>query len=273
MSSNPVRLADYVAEFVADQGVGCVFLVPGGGSMYLVDAFGAQPRLTYVANHHEQASSIAAEAYSRINGRLGVALVTTGPGGTNAVTGCAGAWIESVPLLIISGQVKRADLIGDSGVRQMGPQEVDIVSIARPITKYAVTVLDPADIRFHLEQAVHLATTGRRGPVWIDIPLDVQNSVIDTDALRGCAPPAADAGKASELQIALRGVGRSRRHHLERRRSHSGGSPLKRRQAGRRRPSRAQFRGSERRSPDRDRRAPRQRRDRVQPREIWPLRA
>jgi len=122
MSSNPVRLADYVAEFVADQGVGCVFLVPGGGSMYLVDAFGAQPRLTYVANHHEQASSIAAEAYSRINGRLGVALVTTGPGGTNAVTGCAGAWIESVPLLIISGQVKRADLIGDSGVRQMGPQ-------------------------------------------------------------------------------------------------------------------------------------------------------
>jgi len=199
MSSNPVRLADYVAGFVADQGVGCVFLVPGGGSMYLVDAFGAQPRLTYVANHHEQASSIAAEAYSRINGRLGVALVTTGPGGTNAVTGCAGAWIESVPLLIISGQVKRADLIGDSGVRQMGPQEVDIVSIVRPITKYAATVLDPADIRFHLEQAVHLATTGRRGPVWIDIPLDVQNSVIDADALRGFAPPAADAGKASEL--------------------------------------------------------------------------
>ena len=199
MSSNPVRLADYVAGFVAGQGVGCVFLVPGGGSMYLVDAFGAQPRLTYVANHHEQASSIAAEAYSRINGRLGVALVTTGPGGTNAVTGCAGAWIESVPLLIISGQVKRADLIGDSGVRQMGPQEVDIVSIVRPITKYAATVLDPADIRFHLEQAVHLATTGRRGPVWIDIPLDVQNSVIDADALRGYAPPAADAGKASEL--------------------------------------------------------------------------
>ena len=209
MSSNPVRLADYVAGFVADQGVGCVFLVPGGGSMYLVDAFGAQPRLTYVANHHEQASSIAAEAYSRINGRLGVALVTTGPGGTNAVTGCAGAWIESVPLLIISGQVKRADLIGDSGVRQMGPQEVDIVSIVRPITKYAATVLDPADIRFHLEQAVHLATTGRRGPVWIDIPLDVQNSVIDAGgAARLCA-----AGRGRGQGVRTRRGLRTRHRH------------------------------------------------------------
>ena len=199
MSSNLVRLADYVAGFVADQGVGCVFLVPGGGSMYLVDAFGAEPRLTYVANHHEQASSIAAEAYSRINGRLGVALVTTGPGGTNAVTGCAGAWIESVPLLIISGQVKRADLMGESGVRQMGPQEVDIVSIVRPITKYAATVIEPADIRLHLEQAVHEATTGRRGPVWIDIPLDVQNSMIDVSALRGYESPAAAANHTSRL--------------------------------------------------------------------------
>jgi acetolactate synthase I/II/III large subunit len=199
MSSNLVRLADYVAKFVADQGVKCVFLVPGGGSMYLVDAFGSRPDLTYVANHHEQASSIAAEAYSRINGRLGVALVTTGPGGTNAVTGCAGAWIESVPLLIISGQVKRADLMGDSGVRQMGPQEVDIVSIVRPITKYAATVLDPADIKWHLEQAAHEATTGRRGPCWIDIPLDVQNSMIDPQALRGYEPPAREASCAAKL--------------------------------------------------------------------------
>ncbi len=165
MSQTTIRLADYVARFVKGQGVDCVFLVPGGGAMYLADAFGATPGLTYVANHHEQASSIAAEAYSRINGRLGCAVVTTGPGGTNAVTGCAGAWIESVPLLIVSGQVKRADLIGGSGVRQMGPQEVDIVSIVRPITKYAVTVMDPADIRYHLERAAHEATTGRRGPV------------------------------------------------------------------------------------------------------------
>jgi acetolactate synthase-1/2/3 large subunit len=183
------RLADFVARFVAAQGVGCVFLVPGGGAMFLVDAFGNCPGLTYVANHHEQASAIAAEAYARINGRLGCALVTTGPGATNAITGCTGAWIESVPLLIISGQVKRADLMGDSGVRQMGPQEVDIVSMVRPITKYAVTVRDPSEIRFHLEKAVHLATNGRRGPVWLDIPLDVQNAMIEPGTLSGFVPP------------------------------------------------------------------------------------
>lgn len=194
-----MRLADYVARFVAAQGVGTVFLVPGGGSMYLVDAFGKCPGIDYVANHHEQASSIAAEAYSRINGRLGCALVTTGPGGTNAVTGCAGAWIESVPVLYISGQVKRADLIGDSGVRQMGPQEVDIVSIVRPITKCAATVLDPGDIRWRLEEAVHLATSGRRGPVWIDIPLDVQNATIDAAGLQGFSPPPQAAGVADHL--------------------------------------------------------------------------
>ncbi|MFV0280220.1 MAG: thiamine pyrophosphate-binding protein [Rhodoblastus sp.] len=183
-----IRLADYVAQFVRDQGVGAVFLVPGGGAMYLCDAFGNTPDLAYIPNHHEQASSIAAEAYSRVNGRLGCALVTTGPGGTNAVTACAGAWIESVPLLIVSGQVKRADLIGRSGVRQMGPQEVDIVSIVKPITKYAATVLDPMDIRRHLEEAVHLATSGRRGPVWIDIPLDVQAATIAPARLKGFEP-------------------------------------------------------------------------------------
>ncbi len=198
--SQQVRLADYVAAFVAEQGIDCVFLVPGGGAMYLDDAFGAEPRLDYVANHHEQASAIAAEAYARINGRLGCAVVTTGPGGTNAVTGCAGAWIESVPVLFISGQVKRADLIGASGVRQMGPQEVDIVSIVRPITKYAATVLDPADIRRHLEQAVHLATTGRRGPVWIDIPLDVQNAKINPAALSGFTPEPQDASHKTRLE-------------------------------------------------------------------------
>ncbi|MFO1118095.1 MAG: thiamine pyrophosphate-binding protein [Beijerinckiaceae bacterium] len=194
-----IRLADYVARFVRDQGVKSVFMVPGGGAMYLADAFGNTPGLDYIPNHHEQASSIAAEAYSRINGRLGCALVTTGPGGTNAVTGCAGAWIESVPLLIVSGQVKRADLMGSSGVRQMGPQEVDIVSIVRPITKYAVTVLDPQDIRYQMEKAVHLATHGRRGPVWIDVPLDVQAAMIDPDALKGFAPPAPDAGAKESL--------------------------------------------------------------------------
>ena len=183
-----VRVADYVLAFVAGQGVSTVFMVPGGGAMYLVDAAGTTPGLTVVPNHHEQASAIAAEAYARINGHLGVALVTTGPGATNAITAVAGAWIESVPMLVLSGQVKRADLKGDTGVRQRGPQEVDIVSMVTPVTKYAVTVMDAADIRYHLEHAVSLATTGRRGPVWLDIPLDVQASMIDPDDLRPYAP-------------------------------------------------------------------------------------
>ena len=186
--SKTVRLADYVLAFVAEQGVKSVFLVPGGGAMYLDDAVGTTPGLEFVPNHHEQASAIAAEAYSRINGRMGVAVVTTGPGGTNAVTAVAGAWIESVPMMIISGQVKRADIKGDSGVRQKGPQEVDMVAIVQPITKYAVTVMEAADIRYHLEKAMHEATTGRRGPVWIDIPLDIQASMIDPDSLRPFVP-------------------------------------------------------------------------------------
>ena len=212
MTEKRQRLADYVADFVRSEGVACVFLVPGGGAMFLVDAFGNHPDLAYVPNHHEQASAIAAEAYARINGRLGCAVVTTGPGATNAVTGCAGAWIESVPLLIISGQVKRADLIGDSGVRQMGPQEVDIVSIVRPITKYAARVMDPSKIRSHLEEAVHHATTGRRGPVWLDIPLDVQNSPIDPGALAGFTPPAApESAVAAQVAAVMAQVARAER--------------------------------------------------------------
>lgn len=186
-----MRVADYVFSFVAGLGVRTVFMVPGGGAMYLVDAVGQNPDLTCVANLHEQASAIAAEAYARVGGHLGVALVTTGPGGTNAITGVAGAWIESVPLLILSGQVKRQDRIGASGVRQMGPQEVDVIPLVASITKYAVTVMDPAEIRFHLEKAVSLAMSGRQGPVWIDIPLDVQASPINPDALRGYDVPIA----------------------------------------------------------------------------------
>lgn len=184
------RLADFVFEFVAAQGVRAVFLVPGGGSMYLVDALGQRSDIEFVATHHEQAAAIAAEAYARTTGGLGCALVSTGPAGTNAITGVAGSWIESIPLLIISGQVKRPDLMGNSGVRQMGVQEVDIVSIVKSITKYAVLVRDPLDIRYELEKAVYLATSGRKGPVWVDIPLDVQAANIDDHSLRKFEPPA-----------------------------------------------------------------------------------
>lgn len=190
------KLADSMMHFVADQGVRHVFLVTGGGAMHLNEALARCKALEPVCNSHEQASAICAEAYAKATNHLGVAMVTTGPGGTNAVTGVAGAWLDSTPVLFISGQVKRPDRMFDRdgkplGMRQLGVQEVDIVSIVRPITKYAVTVLDPNTIRYHLEKAVYLATTGRPGPVWIDVPLDVQASPLDNfAALRGFNPAA-----------------------------------------------------------------------------------
>ncbi len=178
-----MKLSDYVVRFVAEQGVKHVFLVVGGGAMHLNSSLANEKRLIPVCNLHEQASAIAAENYSKATNNLGVCMVTTGPGSTNAVTGVAGAWLDSTPTLFISGQVKRPDRAFDNnnmplGMRQVGVQEVDIVSIVRPITKYAVTVLEPNDIRYQLEKALHLARTGRPGPVWVDIPLDVQASPI-----------------------------------------------------------------------------------------------
>src|SRR5690606_20258664 len=156
--------------------------------MHLNDAVGKHAKLDVVACHHEQAAAIAAEAYGRVNENLGVAMVTTGPGATNAITAVAGAWIESVPLLVISGQVKRADLLRGALLRQKGVQEVDIVSVVSPITKYAVTIERPEDIRRELEKAVFVARDGRAGPVWIDVPLDVQGAPIDAALLQGWEP-------------------------------------------------------------------------------------
>lgn len=197
---SPYRVADYIADFIAGQGVEHVFLLPGGGAMHLNDAVGKHPRLEVVACHHEQAAAIAAEAYCRINENLGVAMVTTGPGATNAVTAVAGAWIESVPLLVISGQVKRADLLRGAPLRQKGVQEVDIVSVVAPITKYAVTIERPEDIRRELERAVFLARDGRAGPVWLDVPLDVQGAPVDPNTLEGWQP---DQAPAAELDPAV----------------------------------------------------------------------
>jgi acetolactate synthase I/II/III large subunit len=196
------KLSDYVMEFVASQGVKHIFMLTGGGCMHLVDSVGRTPGLEYVCPLHEQACAFAAEAYAEVTNGLGVVLVTTGPGGTNAVTGVAAAWLESASVLVISGQAKRADLIGDTGVRSMGQQEVAIVPVVTPITKYAVTVLEPESIRFHLEKAVWLATHGRRGPVWIDIPLDVQAAMIDETSLRGFEPPAEIRSAELEQQVA-----------------------------------------------------------------------
>jgi acetolactate synthase-1/2/3 large subunit len=218
------KLSDCIMQFVADQGVRHVFLVTGGGAMHLNESLGRTKTIMPVCNSHEQASAICAEAYAKATNDLGVALVTTGPGGTNAVTGVAGAWLDSTPVLFISGQVKRPDRMFDAdgkplGMRQLGVQEVDIVSIVRPITKYAVTVLEPADIRYHLEKAVYLARSGRPGPVWLDIPLDVQASPIeDFAALRGFDPTelekpdeAASAALQEEVRKTIQALNRSQR--------------------------------------------------------------
>jgi acetolactate synthase I/II/III large subunit len=211
-----MKLSDYVLRFVADLGVRHVFLVTGGGAMHLNASLAQCHRLQGICNAHEQASAMAAEHYAKASGDLGVAMVTTGPGGTNAITGLAGAWLDSTPVLFLSGQVKRPDRMfaadgAPLGMRQLGVQEVDIVSIVRPLTKYAVTILDTASIRYHLEKAVHLALHGRPGPVWIDIPLDVQAAPIDESTLRafdpGELPPVFDAaplvGKVRETIQAL----------------------------------------------------------------------
>jgi acetolactate synthase-1/2/3 large subunit len=189
-----MKLSDYVVRFISEQGVKHVFLVTGGGAMHLNQSLGAEAAIEPVCNSHEQASAMCAEAYAKVTNHLGVCMVTTGPGGTNAVTGVAGAWLDSTPMLVVSGQVKRPDRMFDKegrpfGMRQLGVQEVDIVSIVKPITKYAVTVLEPKEIRYHMEKAVYLALNGRPGPVWIDIPIDVQASPIeDPTSLRAFDP-------------------------------------------------------------------------------------
>jgi len=200
------KLSDFVIQFIADQGVKHIFLVTGGGAMHLNESLSRCERIEPVCNSHEQASAIAAENYGKATNRLGVALVTTGPGGTNTVTGVAGAWLDSTPTLFVSGQVKRPDRMFDAeghplGMRQLGVQEVDIVSIVKPITKYAVTVLDPRTIRYHMEKAVHLATTGRPGPVWIDIPLDVQASPVDVETLPGFDPAAEPTARPEQENL------------------------------------------------------------------------
>lgn len=202
-----MRVADYLAAALADHGIDTVFLVTGGGAMHLNDAIGRQKRLRYLCCHHEQACAMAAESYARLSGRLAAVNVTTGPGGTNAITGVYGAYVDSLGMVVISGQVKRATLARNAGVplRQLGDQEVDILPLVAPVTKYAVAVDDPADIRYHLEKAIHLARSGRPGPVWLDIPIDVQAALIDPAALRGYDPVAEPPVLADEDAGALRG--------------------------------------------------------------------
>jgi acetolactate synthase-1/2/3 large subunit len=182
-----IKLSDYVVNFIEQQGINDVFLLPGGGCIHLIDSIGKSD-ISFVCNLHEQACSIAADAYGQYTNNMGVCLVTTGPGATNAITGIAAAWLDSTPLLAISGQVQKKDMINGRGTRQIGFQEIDTVSMVAPITKYAVTITEPTEIRYHIEKATHLARSGRPGPVWLDIPLDVQAAMIDVDNLEGYVP-------------------------------------------------------------------------------------
>lgn len=201
-----MRVADYLMSRLAEAGAEHVFLLPGGGAMYLNDALACEKRLTPVPCHHEQACGIAAEAWGRVRESFGVCMVTTGPGATNVITPVAGAWIESIPLLVISGQVKRPDLLAGRPLRQGGVQEVDIVPMVKSVTKYAVTIDDPQQIRYHLERALYEMRNGRHGPVWLDVPLDVQGAPIDPETLPGFTPAAeseADLAASCSQLLAL----------------------------------------------------------------------
>ena len=194
-----VRLADYVANFLVEHGVTDVFSVVGGGAMHLNDALGHCKGLKVTYNHHEQACAMAAEAYARLDNRIAAVCVTTGPGGTNAITGVVGGWLDSIPMFVISGQVRYDTTarfaLKEAGakVRAMGDQEYDIVKSVEPMTKYAVMIEDPLTIRYALEKAWHLALTGRPGPVWVDIPVNYQGCYIETEDLKGYDPAEDDA--------------------------------------------------------------------------------
>lgn len=185
------RVSDYIADFLVNNGITDVFTVTGGGAMYLNDSFGHHSGLCCTYNHHEQASAMAAEAYARIDNRIAAVCVTTGPGATNAITGVVGGWMDSIPMLVFSGQARYATTIHASGLklRTRGIQEFDIIGSVSNMTKYCELVDDPMRIRFVLEKALFYAVEGRPGPCWLDIPLDVQGAVVETDELVGFDRP------------------------------------------------------------------------------------
>lgn len=194
------RLADYVADFVVNHGIKDCFSIVGGGAMHLNDALGHKEGLHVYYPHHEQTCAMAAEAYARLDNRMALVCVTTGPGGTNTLTGVVGGWLDSIPMFIISGQVRydttvkyTEQFLEGHPIRSVGDQEYDIIQSVKPMTKYAVMIEDPMQIRYVLEKAYHLATTGRPGPVWVDIPVNFQGCIIETDLLEGYDPTEDDA--------------------------------------------------------------------------------
>ena len=186
-----IKVAKYISEFLVKNNITDCFMVTGGGAMHLDDAIGHEEGIHCTFNHHEQACSIAAEAYTRMTGKLAAVCVTSGPGGTNAITGVMGGWVDSIPMFVLTGQVKRETTIWscpELGLRQLGDQEFDIIHSVSNMTKYAVMLTDPMETAYHLEKALFLALEGRGGPVWIDVPLDVQGAMIETDDLKHFDP-------------------------------------------------------------------------------------
>ncbi|HBM16426.1 MAG TPA: hypothetical protein DD381_08825 [Lentisphaeria bacterium] len=186
-----IRIADYIVKYLEEYGIKHIFMISGGGAMHLNDAIGKSKKIKYICNHHEQACAIAAEGYARVTNKLAVVNVTSGPGGTNTMTGVIGQWLDSVPVLYISGQVKFETTIKscpEIGLRQLGDQEINITDIVKPVTKYSVMLTNPDDVRAELDKAIFFATSGRPGPVWIDVPLNVQGAMIDETQLPGWLP-------------------------------------------------------------------------------------
>ncbi|HTB21280.1 MAG TPA: thiamine pyrophosphate-binding protein [bacterium] len=210
MTNDKVKVADYIARRLAERhGVTHVFLITGGGAMHLNDALGSQAGLETVCMHHEQACAIAAEGYARISGRMAFVNVTSGPGGTNTLTGLLGQWTDSVPVLYVSGQIKMETSIHsqpDLALRQLGDQEVDITRIVAPLTKFAATLRDPKQTRRLVDKAVHLATTGRPGPVWLDVPLDIQGALVSESDMADYDPAedAVSGDGAAALEAAFK---------------------------------------------------------------------
>lgn len=200
------RVADYIADYIYKLGVHDVFMVSGGGMMFLSDGLASHPKIRTVCCHHEQAVAMGAVGYAKYREDYGAAYVTTGCGGTNAVTGLLDAWQDNVPVIFISGQTKRAETVRNSGLklRQFGVQEADILPVISPLCKYTAMVNEPEQIRYHLDKAAFLAKSGRPGPVWLDIPMDVQASLVEPARLRRYTPPAAEAAgpapSAAELK-------------------------------------------------------------------------
>lgn len=185
--NHAMKLSNYVAQKIVELGTKHVFMVTGGGAMHLNHSFGLNKDLECIFNHHEQACAIGAEAYYRFKNQIAVVNVTSGPGGTNAITGVYGAWVDSIGMVVISGQVKWETTVRSTGLplRQYGDQELDIEELIKPITKYSQMITEPKSIRYHLEKAFYIAKNGRPGPVWLDIPLNVQASEIDPEKLTG----------------------------------------------------------------------------------------